>query len=198
MSKPKKKAVKAKAGPPPAASKVGAKTPPPPKATGAAKPSRAIRRRIGVLDLSWHVHFINQLLAFPNVTAACAVAGVSRKTAYEHRSKYPEFAEQWAAAEQKAVDDLEQAVWGRAKDGVEKPVYQGGELVGTVREFSDSLAALILKGRRSEIYGDKSKIEHSGGVVLTDQEIVDRGNAAEESFLLNMLASAKKEGSRKA
>ena len=32
------------------------------------------------------------------------------------------------------IDELEEAARRRAVDGVAKPVYQGGELVGTVRD----------------------------------------------------------------
>ena len=47
----------------------------------------------------------------------------------------------------------------RAKDGNLRPVFQGGELVGHIREFSDTLGIFLLKSRRRHVYGDRQFIE---------------------------------------
>ena len=46
-----------------------------------------------------------------------------------------------------ARDNLEAEAYRRAVEGVERPVYQGGRLVGTVREYSDSLLTIMLRAR---------------------------------------------------
>jgi len=52
----------------------------------------------------------------------------------------------------------------RAKDGTLRPVYQGGELVGHIREYSDTLGIFLLKSRRRHIYGERREIEHSSSL----------------------------------
>ncbi|MDP2936788.1 MAG: hypothetical protein Q8O86_09895 [Dehalococcoidia bacterium] len=54
--------------------------------------------------------------------------------------------------------------------GTEKPVFQGGQQVGVVREYSDVLLIFLLKGARPEKYRDnlKADVNHSGQVSLPD------------------------------
>ena len=53
----------------------------------------------------------------------------------------------------------------------------------TERKYSDSLAALILKSNRRDLYGDKQEIKHSGGVSMfgdiSDDELDERIARAE-------------------
>ena len=60
------------------------------------------------------------------------------------------------------ADMLEDEAVRRAKDGVERPVYQGGKLVGHVQEYSDTLLIFLLKGARPEKYRDRVQRELSG------------------------------------
>jgi hypothetical protein len=46
-------------------------------------------------------------------------------------------------------------------EGVEKPVYQGGVMVGTVTEYSDTLLGLMLRGKRPKVY-NTARHEHAG------------------------------------
>lgn len=48
------------------------------------------------------------------------------------------------------TDLIEDEATRRAVDGVEKPVFQGGECVGHVQEYSDPLMMMILGGRRGK------------------------------------------------
>jgi hypothetical protein len=91
-----------------------------------------------------------------NVRLACEQCGVGRRTVYEWRERDPEFQRQYADAEQDAVDRLEAAAWRRSVDGVELPVYQKGQLVGTTREYSDHLMIALLKAHRPEKYQDSA------------------------------------------
>ncbi len=72
-----------------------------------------------------------------------------------------DFAERWAAAHEAGVDVLEDEVHRRAVKGVEKPVYQGGILVGAVTEYSDSLLSFALRGKNPKVYNTE-RHEHSG------------------------------------
>ena len=52
------------------------------------------------------------------------------------------------------TDVIEQEARRRAVDGYDRPVFQGGKLVGVVRVYSDQLTAMLLRGRRPQIYRD--------------------------------------------
>ena len=58
---------------------------------------------------------------------------------------------------------MEREAYRRAVKGVEKPVYRGGQLVGTIREYSDSLLMFLLRARRPELYRDHSRVERTRG-----------------------------------
>jgi hypothetical protein len=61
------------------------------------------------------------------------------------------------------VDRLEDEAHRRAVEGYNpRPVYHKGKKVGEIREYSDSLLALLLKSRRPEVYarGDKAPTQN--------------------------------------
>jgi len=86
--------------------------------------------------------------------------GINRSTFFKWREEDAEFAAQWKAAVDEGTDFLEDEAMRRAAEGVDRPVFQMGECVGYTREYSDSLMAMQLKGRRPERYGDK--VAHTG------------------------------------
>ena len=96
-----------------------------------------------------------------NVSLACRALNLSRDAAYVRREKDPAFAAEWDNAIAEAVDHLEGEAWRRAFKGRRKPVYQGGELVGYVKEYSDQLMQLLLRGHKP-IYREKVLNEHVG------------------------------------
>ena len=86
---------------------------------------------------------------------ACAHIGMTTRSVWGWRYKDEEFAKRWIEAARDGVDKLEDEAVRRAHDGTNKPVYQGGVLVGHVIEYSDTLMLMMLKGRRPEVYRDK-------------------------------------------
>ena len=60
-----------------------------------------------------------------------------------------------------ALDQLEEALLSRAREGVAKPVHFQGKEVGAVRTYSDQLAMFLLKARRPEVFGDADTGERS-------------------------------------
>ena len=100
--------------------------------------------------------FLSALAQGCTVTSAAQAAGVARTTVYEWRAD-PDFETAWQAAEDAGVDILEQEAMRRACDGVEKPVYRGGEVVGHVTDYSDSMLMFLLKARRPEKFTDKKQ-----------------------------------------
>lgn len=110
----------------------------------------------------WKPDFLAALAESPNVSAAAKAARVSRVTVYAHRKGDPAFAEAWDDALNQSTDTLIGEMYRRAVHGVDKPVYQQGVQVGSVREYSDTLAIFLAKSHRREVYGDKSQVEMSG------------------------------------
>ena len=107
------------------------------------------------------VLFLTGLAEGWSVTKASAAAGISSFSAYKWRRDDEKFAKRWELAVEQGTDRLEDEAFRRAYEGVERPVYQGGQLVGTVTERSDRLMEFLLKGRRRSKYGDKLGV-HGG------------------------------------
>lgn len=92
-----------------------------------------------------------------NITAASRRSDVHRQRHYEWLQSDPDYPALFLDAENQAVDALETEARRRALDGTEKPVYQGGKLVGSVVEYSDNLIQFLLKGARPQKYRDNAK-----------------------------------------
>lgn len=102
-----------------------------------------------------------------SVTAAAEAAGIGRRTLYDWRKADPDFVAEEAEAFEAGIDVLEDEARRRAYEGVEKPVYQGGERVGKIREYSDTLLIFLLKGGRPDRYRERAEVKHSGSVGLS-------------------------------
>lgn len=113
----------------------------PPQRTDKA-PSMAVRKAC----------FLSQLRRSANVSRAAREAGLAHSTAYRQRARSKTFAAEWDDAIAEALDTLEEAILARVRDGVPKPVFYGGEQIGTVHQYSDPLAMFVLKSKRPEIY----------------------------------------------
>lgn len=121
--------------------------------------------------------FLAELALRGNVTDACRVAGVPRRqTVYEWKTADPEFAKLWDEALDTAIDAMEREAHRRAFEGTQKPIIgrlakdedgilrdrDGNDLY--IREYSDTLAALLLKAHRPEKYRERSQVEHTGEI----------------------------------
>lgn len=113
--------------------------------------------------------FLDAFRQHGNVTKACEQAAVaSRQSVYQWQEHDPEFAIAFRLAEVEATERLEAEAHRRAVEGTDKPVYQGGRRVGTVREHSDTLLIFLLKARAPEKYRDRVDVRHSGEVSTSD------------------------------
>jgi len=106
--------------------------------------------------------FLEALKETCNITKACELSGLPRTSAYEWKADDPEFAADWQKSLDIAADLLEEEAVRRAKEGTLKPVYQGGELVGHIQEYSDTLMIFLLKGAKPKKYMDRLVQEVSG------------------------------------
>ena len=59
----------------------------------------------------------------------------------------------------------EDEAFRRAVEGVDKPVFQGGQRVGFIKQYSDNLLAVVLKAENPDKYSEKHKVEHDGTVM---------------------------------
>lgn len=94
----------------------------------------------------WKPAFLATLAASGIIRVACEVAGVSRKTLYDHREQDPEFREAWDTALESALDKLEQEAWRRAL------------------RSSDLLLMFLLKAGRTNKYRELREVRHTQGV----------------------------------
>lgn len=100
--------------------------------------------------------FLELLAQTGRITEAAKAVGYL-DTTYLHklRRKDEEFAKAWDLAIQAAADALEDEVMRRAQDGVAKPVFYKGEIVGYEQVYSDQLAMFMLRGMRPEKFNQK-------------------------------------------
>jgi hypothetical protein len=97
-----------------------------------------------------------------NVTAACELAGISRRqVVYEWREHDETFLNAFQEAGLEATDRLEEEARRRAHDGFEEPVFQGGKQVGTIRRYSDTLLVTLLKARAPERFRERVDVRRT-------------------------------------
>lgn len=128
--------------------------------------------------------FIDELSKGYSITASAWTVGVHRATAYAWRDAsyatkqedgtfIDDFCIRWDSAIEAGTDRLEDEARRRAERGVERPVYQGGVMVGTVTEYSDTLMSLLMKGNRPQKYNtERHELSGpAGGPVAMSMEI---------------------------
>jgi len=133
----------------------------------------------------WRERFLDALRdQRGNVRRACEAAGIARSWAYELREKDATFAAEWKQAALDAADLIEEKLLSRGLEGWEEPVYQGGQLVGTVTRFAHNIAMQILKAGNPEKYGDRTELRHSGpdGGPIQIQQQTDLSRLTDEQL----------------
>ena len=130
---------------------------------------------MGDKRLHWTEAFLAALAECGILTDAAVVAGVDRATVWRRRQSDPEFAQAVDEAIDMAADKLEREARRRAIEGVEEPVYQGGQLVGTKMVYSDSLLSLLLKGRRKRVFAERVETTGADGGPVQTRAVVVTG-----------------------
>lgn len=147
----------------------------------------------------WQPAFLAALREMPVVQHACNTVGIERSTAYRARLADEAFAKAWEEAMEAGVDRAEQEAFRRGVVGFHEPVIDKGRLCFvyeryldddgqeqwrmklddqgqpiplTVRKHSDPMLALILKGRRKQVYAERTEVTGAdGGPVATDNTV---------------------------
>jgi len=110
--------------------------------------------------------FLGLLRLEPNVTKAARAAGYAPATLRRLRERDPGFGAEWDEALDEGIEALEAEAHRRAKDGVLRPIYQKGDLVGHETVYSDQLIMFLLKAHRPEKYRERSDVKSTQGGVL--------------------------------
>jgi hypothetical protein len=84
--------------------------------------------------------------------AAAAAIGAHRRTIIKWPVRDEEFAQRWNDAIEDGADTLEQDAIRRGCDGVERPVFYMGKVVGYTKEYSDYLLIKLLEAKRPAVY----------------------------------------------
>ena len=100
--------------------------------------------------------FLTALRCGECVLDACALVGVSNRTAYNHRDRDPVFARDWVCAVRMFRAPLELAAYRRGVEGIEAPIYRHGKQIGTRRLYSDALLKMLLAGEKPRKYGRRA------------------------------------------
>lgn len=126
--------------------------------------------------------FLEALARGEKAADAAKEAGVGRRTCYRWRTEDPEFAAAWQKAIKSPKCELELEALRRAVRGVEKPVYRGGEVVGHVTDYSDSMLMFLLKAHYPEKYDPKHTATHNDSTALPAFEIEGARDALKRKF----------------
>lgn len=138
----------------------------------------------------WPSVFLELFAECGNVSEACRGAGIGRTTAYRHRQADEAFALAWHDVEEEATDKMEAEAYRRGVKGVLKPVFQKGEEVGQIREFSDQLLIVLLKAHKPEKYRERIDHRHSGDAPAAPPLDVSKLSLAEAKSLRALLRKA--------
>jgi hypothetical protein len=106
--------------------------------------------------------FLEHFRQWGILQTAANYAGVHRVTVWRWQERDPAFSAAFHQAIEQSNEVFEAEAGRRGVEGVEKPVYQGGELVGHVREYSDTLLIFLLKARKPEKYRDRYDVNVRG------------------------------------
>jgi hypothetical protein len=106
--------------------------------------------------------FLAAFMDSGNVRLTARKIGIHRTTPYKWAKEDAEFRVAWEDARLVAVSVLEDEALRRAVNGVKKPIYQRGKLVGEVRDYSDTLTIFLLKNWHPGRYMDRVRQEVTG------------------------------------
>lgn len=112
-------------------------------------------------DTAAKSQFIENLMETGEPKLAAQACGFSMATCQRHAQKDEEFAQAGFEALQAYRASISAEIHRRAVKGVEEPVFQGGELVGHKRKYSDALLLAHAKRHMPNEYGDKKTITHN-------------------------------------
>lgn len=112
-----------------------------------------------------------------NVSRACDLVAIHRRTAYEWRESDEDFARLWDEAVEAGTDDLEQEARRRALDGLRRKKFTktGVPIIDPMTgeqyeelEYSDTLLIFLMKGNRPDKYKDRSDVNLNANLSMVN------------------------------
>jgi len=117
----------------------------------------------------WDVFFA-RLSETANVTKSSEAAGISRDRVYAMKGSDPAFKARFDEAYNVGYEKLQEECERRAFEGYDRAVYQGGSMVGIVREYSDALAMFLLKGQKPSRFRERTENLNVNANINTDDD----------------------------
>ncbi len=106
--------------------------------------------------------FLELFTSTGSISKTCDLLGMVRRTFYHWKKGDPEFRKKFEEADEMCLGMLEDEAHRRAVLGVDKPIYQGGKMVGYQREYSDTMLIVLLKARAPQKYKERFAGELTG------------------------------------
>lgn len=116
----------------------------------------------------WRAVFVDSLAKCGVILVAAQEARVSRATAARYRETDDDFRQAWDEALESSLDLVQARGAQLATEGVLRPIYQGGKLVGHERQYDPGMIQFFLKTKRRAEFGDKLAIDLKADVVVAD------------------------------
>lgn len=98
--------------------------------------------------------FLEAYSRLGNLSGAARETNILRKSHYDWMAD-PTYEARFREAEKVAADMLVEEARRRALQGTERPIVSGGQVVTTVREYSDPLLMFLMKGAMPSIYRER-------------------------------------------
>jgi hypothetical protein len=112
------------------------------------------------------------------ISLAAKAAGCERRSHSMWMARDPDYPALFAEAKEEACESLEKEARRRAVEGVDRPVYQGGRKIGTLKEYSDVLLIFLMKGAMPDKYKDRYSQDVTVTVDVSDRLAAGRERAA--------------------
>jgi len=111
--------------------------------------------------------FLETLMKTGNAVLAASRSGVGWRAHYLARDRHPDFARNWDMAV--AIYHTfvaNEKIRKRALDGIRKPVWYQGEIVGYEVHLDSGLTQFYMKSAMPAVYGDKRELKIEGGLTF--------------------------------
>lgn len=107
--------------------------------------------------------FLTAYVQCGTLSGAQRISGVSRHNHQFWKTSDPAYATRFEEAHETAVDNAEEALRKRGIEGVLEPVFYQGEVCGQIRKYSDACLIFYLKGRRGDVFRERTEISGPNG-----------------------------------
>lgn len=98
--------------------------------------------------------FLEHFATTGNASKTCRELGLSRNSVKFWQRKDRTFQAGYDAAQEEAVERMEEEARRRGVEGTLEPVYFAGKAVGAIRKYSDTMLIFLLKAAKPEKYRD--------------------------------------------